>query len=277
MSKILKPNNATLNKIRKQLLDDFKTLVQDLDNTPEKYLDRINFNKHYSLEIQATKQKLFIDSEAYLKMLQYVLKSTKEIAWHCTITHDKDNEYHIHDCMLYPQMVTGATVTTDQEKYQDWLTDLEDDIFNDLKCQGHSHVNMATSPSNVDLDYYEELVSTLPEDSYYVFLIMNKSQSLNVLIYNKKENMLYTKEDIEVIVLDHNKEFILDDIDIAIKEHISENNLFKRELNPKGLTSLQPPPPITAQDYYNDFDYYENFYNQLENSMHSKQNKKRGK
>ena len=55
------------------------------------------------------------------------------------------NEFIVEDIFVYPQEVTGSTVTTDQEAYSKWLYELDDDIFNNLRMQSHSHCNMGVS------------------------------------------------------------------------------------------------------------------------------------
>ena len=40
---------------------------------------------------------------------------------------------------------------------------------------GHSHVNMGTSPSSVDLNHQEEILRMLGDNDFYIFMIWNKS------------------------------------------------------------------------------------------------------
>lgn len=263
MSKKLKVNKKDILPIRAKLMEDIKTLVEELDNNPENYLKPIHLNKTYTLPQPTTKQYLYITATAYLQMLQLVLKSSKEIAWHSTVVRNSENSYTITKCLLYPQTVTGATVSTDQTKYNEWLQNLDDDTFNSLKCQAHSHVNMGVTPSAVDTAFYEDLVASLPDQSYYIFLVMNKSQDIYPLIYDKVSNMLYTKEDVEIIVLDDDNEHLLSDIDTAIAENVSEykynmgfaqdsNGIYRYNNNPinKSLS-----PKQTDEAYWDEFYY----------------------
>ena len=90
------------------------------------------------------------------------------------------SEFEIYDIIVPPHVVTGSTVTADYTKYSEWLNALEDDVFNSLHFHGHSHVNMACSPSGTDMKYRQDVVTQLPvpknetDDSFYIFCIFNK-------------------------------------------------------------------------------------------------------
>ena len=87
------------------------------------------------------------------------------MAWCAERCEEKDT-YLISDILVYPQEVTGSTVTTDQNEYEMWLMKQEDDVFNNIRMQGHSHVNMSTSPSSVDLNLYDGILSQLDSDMF---------------------------------------------------------------------------------------------------------------
>ena len=186
---------------------DKNDLLQDFSN----YLDSLRTSSntiHYSSNLTSAKTnldepiKLYISADAYVKMLLYVRDTQTEIGWHGTVMHTEDRKsYWITDVMVYPQTVTGATVNTDQEEYEKWLEALPDDTFNHLRFQGHSHVNMATSPSGVDERYYEDMIQPLANNGYYIFLIMNKSGDTMWRIYDLKTNQIYENGDISVMVL----------------------------------------------------------------------------
>ena len=158
--------------------------------------------------------QVYIKSNAYLKMLLYVRETSTEIAWHGTVTRDKATQtYLIHDVFLYPQKITGATVDTDQDKYNEWLISLDDDTANTLRFQGHSHVNFGVTPSGTDLQYYEDMLNVLPSDDYYIFMILNKSNLMTLLIYDLGSNTIYETRDIDVkILLDNTNTDLLDSI-----------------------------------------------------------------
>jgi Tfp pilus assembly major pilin PilA len=138
---------------------------------------------------------------AYLKQHLLVANHKDEIAWHGIVRISDDRKtFRIEDIMVYPQAVTGATVSTDEVPYQEWKNKLNDDQYNHLRYQAHSHVNMATSPSGVDTTLYDAMLSSLGPTSYYIFLIINKRSEFWVNIYDMQNNVIYDKCDIKTTV-----------------------------------------------------------------------------
>ncbi len=151
------------------------------------------------------KATLSFTEQAYLKMLMLVNGTDKEVGWHGLVHRAEDetkDEYIVTDLLVYPQEVTGATVTTDQSKYETWLMGHEDEVFNQIRLQGHSHVNMSCVPSPTDTSLYDRIFSQLEEDMFYVFLIWNKRNERMVRIYDMAKNMFFDTDDVTVQVLD---------------------------------------------------------------------------
>lgn len=203
------------------------------------------------------KAKLTFSETAYLKMWYLVAACDKEIAWHCTAHRgEEEHEYHVDDVFVYPQVVSGATVNTDQEKYQDWLYGLDDDVFNNLRLQGHSHVNMSTTPSAVDNTLYDRLRSQLEGDMFYIFLIWNKRGEHTISIYDYRDNVVFSNSDIELF---YEGDFVSSASD-RVKENIpapvvqSANVPFTQNKN----TPTQTTKKSNASSYYDDDwdDYY---------------------
>lgn len=163
----------------------------------------IKFSKKF--ETCKNKATLYFREKAWQKMTCLVDEIDKEVAWHgIAKRYNNDGEnaaYIIEDILVYPQKVTGATVTTDQVEYQTWLMDRDDDEFNNIRMQGHSHVNMSTSPSTVDLTLYDQIISQLTDDMFYIFLIINKRNEKTIKIYDFRDNIAYETADIETKVL----------------------------------------------------------------------------
>lgn len=176
-----------------------------------KGIENIKFSYNFKREAvkDVEKTTLYIHEHAFVKMAIYLMKNSTEIAWHgCAYRGPKDEGYNLIDVMLYPQIVAGTTVTTDQEKYQNWVMQQPDSIFNNLRMQGHSHVNMGTTPSGVDTTYYENILQTLSKDDFYIFMICNKSLSINCIIYDLKKNIVYETKDINIIIYSNEGENI---------------------------------------------------------------------
>lgn len=192
MSKIIKMTSQNLDEIRK----DFEEALKGLKLSD----GRINFTKTFgTIQRKAT---LYFTELAYLKMLTLVREFDKEVAWHGIAKRcgDEEDAYIISDILVYPQEVTGATVNTDQEKYQMWLMNNDDEVFNNIRMQGHSHVNMGTTPSSVDTNLYDQILAQLEDDMFYIFLIWNKRNEKTIKIYDLAKNVLFETADVTVKV-----------------------------------------------------------------------------
>lgn len=160
---------------------------------------KVNFTK--TLGIVDRKATVLFTEMAWQKMQTLIREFDKEVAWHGVAERCEEKDtYLISDILVYPQEVTGSTVTTDQNEYEMWLMKQEDDVFNNIRMQGHSHVNMSTSPSSVDLNLYEGILSQLDKDMFYIFMIYNKRGEKTVKLYDLKENILFETADVTVAV-----------------------------------------------------------------------------
>lgn len=153
-------------------------------------------------EVKERKATLLFSEEAWLTMIMLVRDNSLEIAWHGVSYRLDDPErpdtYYVEKILVYPQKVTGATVDFDQEKYETWINTLDDDTFNNLRSQFHSHVNMGTFPSAVDTQTYKDILACIPDDSYYIFGIWNKKDAHWLQIIDYRENVIFENTDITV-------------------------------------------------------------------------------
>lgn len=155
--------------------------------------------------------------KAYVKMLTLLKHFDSEVAWHGTVRREGEDTFVITDVIVYPQIVTDSTVNTDQEEYQKWMMTLDDDSYNAMRMQGHSHVNMGTSPSGVDTNHQQQILAQLKNDDYYIFMIWNKHLDHTIKIYDYANNIMY--EDKDVVVNIANDEFNTDSF-IAESDHV---------------------------------------------------------
>lgn len=138
--------------------------------------------------------KLYMCSDAYVKMGSLIKECTDEIGWFGTVEQIEDG-FVIKDIFVSPQTVTGSTVTSDEEEERKWRETLDDDTYNSLRFHGHSHVNMGVTPSTVDERYRSEIIANIPKDGFFIFLIGNKRGELNIEVYDLKENIVYDEKD----------------------------------------------------------------------------------
>ena len=187
------PRPITITEEMKQTaLTDFAELLDGMKLSD----GEIKYSK--SFKYQDRTAIVWLTQEAYQKIVALVTGFSDEVAWHGSVTRMGDNEFIIEDIFVYPQTVTGSTVTTDQATYTKWLYGLDDDTFNSIRMQGHSHCNMGVSPSSVDDKHRQQILDQLEKDMFYIFMVWNKSLSIHTLIYDMQRNVLYEDKDVEV-------------------------------------------------------------------------------
>lgn len=200
MSKFIKVTKEYLDEVRR----DFEEAL-----TSSKFSDgKITFTK--TIGTTDRKAKVFFTPEAWRKMQALISNFNKEVAWHGIAYRGNDeskDEYYITDILVYPQEVTGATVNTDQEQYEMWLMSHDDDVFNNIRMQGHSHVNMGVTPSSVDTSLYDKLLDQLDDTMFYIFMIWNKQKEKTVKIYDLKKNILFDTADVTIKTLKDEEDF----------------------------------------------------------------------
>lgn len=195
MSKIIKITPEHFDEIRK----DFEIALRNVKAVDGK----VNYTKSFGYIDR--KAVLYFTEKAWIKMQALIREFNKEVAWHGIAYRGEDiskDDYYITDILVYPQEVTGATVNTDQEKYEMWLMSQEDGVFNNIRMQGHSHVNMGTAPSGVDITHQEKILDQLEDDMFYIFMIWNKRGDKTIKIYDLGKNILFDTMDITVNVQD---------------------------------------------------------------------------
>ena len=188
----------------------------------------------------AVKPVILYSPIAWIKIQEFTDKYNHEVALHGLVKKLKGpGQYYIYDVMAYPQRTTAATVKATDD-YDMWLHKHSDSVFNDIRMQYHSHVNMPTGASGVDTSYYESMISDIQD--YYIFIIGNKSSSMNHMVYDKEQNILFEKADI-----------VYDVVDPATKKSLEtwlqESDEFV-ETPVSAVSSLWTPPASPAAESY---------------------------
>lgn len=239
--------------------------------------DKLTFTNDISLTTENTvRPTIYISGTACLKMMLYIRDTDTEIAWHGTVEKDEERcAYIIKDVFLYPQKLSSATVETDQEKYNAWLENIPDEQFNNMRFQGHSHVNFPANPSGVDLKYYEDILQTLPPDDYYIFMIMNKSGDSTFLIYDLAKNLIYENRDIDVQVYTEDTVDLIKDISDSKKENCEKPTITNYGMYQsfQNKTVYTPLKDSKTQDY-DDFEDINSYLDYIDKKY---PNNKKGK
>lgn len=226
MSKIIKLTQEHLDEIRKEF-DEMLKGVKLSDG-------KISYTK--ALGYVDRKAKLYFTERAYMKMLALVREFDKEVAWHGLARRGDDpekNEYIIYDILVYPQEVTGGTVNTDQVEYQMWMYSHDDETFQHIRMQGHSHVNMPTHPSAVDTAWYDEILSQLDDTMFYIFFILNKRNEKTIRIYDFAKNLQFETQDVEIEIIED---------DTGIEAFLRDAKKMVQEKKYTATTSTQKAP-----------------------------------
>jgi len=191
MAKQIQPTeaavDAALAKARTQLLEG-------------KSSDR-KIKLEVTLPVTKKRARIQFTPVAYAKMIALIQGFTTEVAWHGIASKLDDGLFHISDILVYPQTVTGASVRTEEQEYGKWLMDFDDDTFNALRMQGHSHVNMRVSPSGTDTTDQNIILNQMGSGcKFYIFMIWNKKLERNIWIYDLEANLLYDTDDVDISI-----------------------------------------------------------------------------
>lgn len=196
----MKPIQMT-DKIQNKIIKDFAKALKEAKQIGDKFSYIREMKDFLTIKTKSKKAYLLFKAEAYLKMQYLTASNTDEVGWHGIVNRISQNKFVVTDILVYPQFVTGATITPDAEEYAKWTMELEDDTFNKMRFHGHSHVNMGVSPSGVDAQYREDMLVNLSAEDFYIFEIINKAGARHIEIYDKANNICYENDDISVDIL----------------------------------------------------------------------------
>lgn len=190
-------------------------------------------NEHAALPENVEKPTLKISSDCYMKMLELINQSSVECSWHGLVRRFKeDNTYLIYDILVFPQINSATSTTTDEKEFAEWQTKLimdPDFPIEDLRMHGHSHVNMNVFSSGIDDQYQEDLITKVDNGDYYIFLIMNKKMEICIFIYDFDQQIRFDKEDINFMITDTEGY----DIRSWAKDELDKNACTARPVNTK--------------------------------------------
>lgn len=135
--------------------------------------------------------EVFITPEAYFTMQQYAKQCASEISWFSRVINPSANKYIIVDAILLEQTVSQTSAEFSEEELSTFMTktitEKGIEFFNEVKCWGHSHVNMSVYPSAQDL----KQILSFSEQSYYIMLIINKQGDAHIEFYDFDNNTVY--------------------------------------------------------------------------------------
>ena len=162
-------------------------------------LDIEDMLKEYIEQQNIVEPTIYITPNAYIKMRMLVDKTTTEIGQYGTLAKvpGLTGVYVIEDIIVYPQKVTGATCEQLDDKMFEFEMSLTTDQVNHKRFHGHSHVNMGTTPSGVDEQFYHDILTQVTD--FFIITVTNKRNEYTTRFYDMEHNILFTDVPISVI------------------------------------------------------------------------------
>lgn len=248
---------------------------------------------------QPTKATVFFTRNAWEKQQALVREFSSEVGWHGVVKRSEKDPtvFIVNDILVFPQEVTGATVTPDQVKYAQWQASLPDEQFNNLRYHGHSHVNMGVTPSSTDNKYQQDildrqngagykpeaqqqLLEELGDTNFFIFMIWNKSGQVHARVFDMWDNVMYDEKEVQVLHEGSNEliDFIKAAKEIVVNKSYTYNKGYNyaenfRQYNqeapkkpyeapaskPSAMTQNKPTPAIPAQTEIKNFGPKKNY------------------
>lgn len=255
-------------KVREAILSKYDTTTFLNTTKIDLTVDVKNILDEYIKDKDIKQPSIMITPMAYIKMRKLVNDTTTEIGWYGIVEeHPEINTYLINDIIVYPQTVSGATCEQDDDKMFEFEMSLSDYQVNHKRFHGHSHVNMGVTPSSVDENFYQDLLSQV--NDYFIITITNKRNDYTVRFYDKVNNIMYSNLPIQVI--DEDGALIndwYDDVQDMLSTYKPKYNFSSK---PKSNNKSIAKQTSIFDDYEDDFDYidsdwersWDEYYNNL--------------
>lgn len=267
-------------QVRAKLLEKYDSTIYMNTSSVDIKVDVKEILEQYIADKQLEEPKVYITAEAYVKLRKLVDDTTTEIGWYGTVTKMPGFEsvFVIDDILVYPQTVTGATCVQDDDKVFEFELNLSTDQVNRKRFHGHSHVNMGVTPSGVDEQFYQDILTQV--DDYFIVMIANKSGAYYTRFYDMQNNILYTGIPVQVmldngIALEH---WYDDATQNNIKEHTYTAPI-KPGANKKNFQNSIFDNPYDDYDYdpYESYaDRYARYYESTKLDKHKPGRPKKG-
>jgi hypothetical protein len=268
-------------QVKQKLLEKYDTSTFMNTTKVELKVDVADILDEFIEQQNIIEPTVCITTKAYIKMRLLVDKFDKEIGWYGIVNQmpGLDNTYVIEDIVVYPQTVSGATCEQDEDRMFEFEMRLTTDQVNHKRFHGHSHVNMATGPSGVDENFYQELLSQVTD--FFIITVTNKRNEYTTRFYDVANNILYT--DVEIHLIDDNGNMMSNWYDEQIENNISKPtpivaNTSVTKLDPYNGRTLfdndyrkyDPYEYMEYEDMYGDTSWWDKLYHK------EKENDKRG-
>ena len=200
--------------------------------------------------------------DAELTVRHLVREMSVEIAWFGLVRYEEDlNAYVIYKILVPEQEVTAATVDITANAIAQLTGEILDagDDPSHLRYHGHSHVNMAASPSGTD---QEHLSDYLEHADWFIREIRNKKGDYKLDVFDKRQGVVFQCVYRDIYEHLRNESFY-DAIDELIDTRVIERRPKPLALTPRKFTVTTPTKATTPRDVITYDDLDDSFYAQL--------------
>lgn len=241
-------------QIRDEVIKKYNETIYMNTSTIDIKLDVSKYIDEYITSKQLVDPVIYITTEAYLKMRQLVDQTKTEIGWYGVVSEvpGLERTYVIEDIIVYPQTVTGATCVQDEDRMFEFEMSLTDEQVNHKRFHGHSHVNMGVTPSGVDEQFYQDILSQVSD--YFIITITNKNSAYTTRFYDVANNIMYSEVPILLLLQDGTTLDVWYDNNIT---QLSEKVITTQKYNTSIFKSGAPAkkPWVDNSNYDVDWDY----------------------
>ena len=214
-------SNSYGNSIYNQVVEKEETYeIEDFNSTSA--VEEVSFLN----ETHPHAPSVFYTPAAYQTINYIIQKSSLEIGWLGLVEVIKNDNYLIYDIIVPEQEVSGAETDITPETLAFTIAQLisEDKNPNHLRYWGHSHVNMAVSPSHQDEEEFQEFLDPAQISDFFIRGIYNKHGHCKVDIADIADNRLYqcVQNSIQVQPMEIKR---AKELDSVIKEKVTTSKL----------------------------------------------------
>lgn len=243
-------------KVLKSFFEKFRKQWEDFKRNMNE--TKFTFSANIA-ETAKEKVTILFTQQAYLRMMMLVDYYDSEVAWYGLVQKMDDKLYRVYDIKICKQFVTGGKVDTEDEDTLEFFNSLTDDEAEHMHFQAHSHVNMSTTASGVDLQNQADVIRNMGKTGFYIFQIWNKSGDINTYLYDLDNNVFYDKKDVYIEIEDDMKtigDFLLSTEALVVEKKVTPANQFAKFDNKKPDNKYEPTYLPGYVPYYDErWDY----------------------
>lgn len=213
-----------------------------------------------------TPPTVFFTDTAWAKLWQLIDVCKKEVGWFGTVEEFDNGDFLIEDIFVPEQEVTLAETDIKSEAMAQLALDLEMRGIDSTKLRywGHSHVNMAVSPSATDED---QIAEYLDDVEWFIRGIHNKRGEQKIDVYDVNAGFIYQCVDgcrLPAELGETESAEFLADVKANVVERVytpawksnngNNNKGFGKQVVPRQYNAYanQLSPPANSYDFYED-------------------------